>query len=145
MKINELKPKTGNIELIATVTQIDSPREFEKSGVKGKNAKATIHDETGECKLTLWNEQIDLVKKGEKIKIINGWADEWKGELQLSTGKFGTIEILEKDETIMEAITPHEHKPKEEKQETKKNIFDEEDLYSDNDEVVFDADEEDII
>ena len=145
MKINELQPKTGNVDLIATVTHIDAPRGFEKQGSKGRVAKATIKDETGECKLSLWNEQIDQIKKGEKIKITGGWADEYKGEIQLTSGKFGKIEILERDETILEAITPHSHPKKEEKPETKKNLFDEEELYSDNDEIVFDADDEDII
>ena len=145
MKINELVPKTGNADLIVVVTSVETPREFEKSGVKGRVAKATIHDETGTCKLTLWNEQIDIIKKGEKIKITNGWVDEYKGEIQVSSGKFGKIEVLEHDETIMEAIAPHEHHKKDEKPQEKKNIFDDEELYSDNDEVVFDADEEDII
>ena len=148
MKISELQPKTGNVELIVTVTHVDASREFEKSGVKGKVAKATIKDETGECKLSLWNEQIDEIKKGEKIKITGGWADEYKGEIQVSSGKFGKIEVLERDETIDEAITPnytHHKKEEDKKVEPKKNLFDDEELYSAEDEVVFDADDEDII
>lgn len=148
MKINELVPKTGNIELTVTVTHVDQAREFEKPGSKGKVAKATIHDETGTCKLSLWNEQIDQIKQGQKIKITNGWADEYKGEIQVTSGKFGKIEVIEHDETINEAITPHEHHHKKEEkpvESKKKNLFDDEELYSENDEIVFDADDEDII
>lgn len=143
MKINELQPKTGNIDLIATVTHVDAPREFEKAGSKGKVGKATIHDETGTCKLTLWNEQTEFVKKGAKIKITGGWADEYKGELQLSTGKFGSLEVLEHDETIIEAVT--HQKKEEEKEERKSHLKNDDDIYSADDEIVFDADEEDII
>lgn len=146
MKIIDLKPKTGNVELIATVTHVDEPREFDKAGSKGRVAKATIKDETGTCKLTLWNEQIDDIRQGEKVKITSGWADEYKGEMQVSAGKFGRIEILERDETIIEAI---QHKRvSDEKQSVMKKAnkeMEEENLYSDNDEIVFDADDEDII
>jgi replication factor A1 len=136
MKINELKPKTGNVELTAIVISMDAARDFDKDGKKGKVAKAVIKDETGECKLTLWNEETDKIKVGEKIKIVNGWANEWKGEIDVSAGKFGKIEVIERDETIQEAILP---KKKEEKKP------DEENIYSEDDEVVFDADDDDII
>lgn len=132
MKINEIEPKTGDIELIATIMEIGDIREFEKSGSKGRVAKATIKDETGECKLTLWNEQIDQVTVDSKIKITKGWADEWQGEMQISTGKFGTMETLEHDATIEEATQPK----KEEPETTEENI------YSEEDEVTFDSDED---
>lgn len=146
MKISELKPKTGNVELTATVTHVEAPREFEKDGKKGKVAKAVIKDETGECKLTLWNEETERIKQGEKIKIINGWANEWKGEIDVSAGKFGKIEVLERDETIQEAIEQKEEKsePVESKRALEKKE-EYEDIYSEDDEVVYDADDDDII
>lgn len=136
MKISELQPKTGDVELVATITEIGEIREFEKAGGKGRVAKATIKDETGECKLTLWNEQIDQVKVGSKIKITKGWADEWRDEMQISTGKFGSLEVLEHNATIEEATYPKEEK---------ETGVSEEEVYSDEDEVVFDADKDDII
>jgi len=69
-------------------------REFEKFGKQGKVCNATAKDETGNIVLTLWNEDIDKVKTGDTIKIDNGWVSEWQGELQLSTGKFGKLEIV---------------------------------------------------
>ena len=51
-------------------------------------------DDTGEVKITLWNEQISQVEEGNKIKIENGWVSEYKGEKQLSTGKKGSLIIL---------------------------------------------------
>ena len=44
-------------------------------------------DGTGEIKVTLWNEDIDNVKTGDKIQITNGYVNEWQGELQLTTGR----------------------------------------------------------
>lgn len=144
MKINELTPKTGDIELKVTVSEIGEIREFEKGGAPGRVAKATIKDDTGECKLTLWNEQIDQVKIGAKIKITKGWADEWKGEMQISTGKFGTIEILEHDEILKDVLEPK-------KTDNKKNPstighdVQEESIYSDDDEIELDSNYDDII
>ena len=138
MKINELRPKTGNIEMDVNVTEIGDIREFEKSGSKGRVAKATISDETGVCKLTLWNEQVDEVKVGSKIKISNGWADEWKDEIQVSTGKFGKIELLEEN-----VIQPEVNEvPKEDPGITIDDNVTEESIYSDDDEVTFDSDDD---
>ncbi len=92
--ITDIKPKTGNIDLVAEVTDIMEPREFSKFGKPGRVATATIKDDSGTVSLTLWNEQIDQVKVGDKIHIKNGWAGEWQGEVQLSTGRNGTIEIV---------------------------------------------------
>ena len=54
-------------------------------------ADAVVADETGSIKLTLWNEQIDQVDVGNKVKIENGYVTSWSGQLQLNVGKFGTM------------------------------------------------------
>jgi replication factor A1 len=56
-------------------------------------ADAVVADETGSIKLTLWNEQIDQVDVGNKIKIENGYVTSFKGEIQLNVGKFGTMTV----------------------------------------------------
>jgi replication factor A1 len=90
--------------VVAEVVDIAPPREFQKFGKPGKVANATIKDETGEIKLTLWNDEVDKIKKGQKIHIENGYVNEWQGEKQLTTGRFGKLEILgEGAETTDEA------------------------------------------
>ncbi len=93
MKIKELQPRQGNVELEASVISIEPPRTFNKFGKDGRVANAKIKDDSGEVTLTLWNEQCDQVKVGDTIVIHNGWVSEYKGEPQLSTGKFGQLEI----------------------------------------------------
>jgi replication factor A1 len=56
-------------------------------------ADAVVADESGSIKLTLWNEQIDQVDVGNKIKIENGYVTSFKGEIQLNVGKFGTMTV----------------------------------------------------
>ena len=95
MQIKDLQPKQGKIEIEVEVIEKDEPREFTKFGSVGKVCNAKVKDETGEIKLTLWNDQVDQVQVGDKLKIINGYVSEYQGEMQLSTGKFGKLEKVE--------------------------------------------------
>jgi replication factor A1 len=57
-------------------------------------ADATIEDETGTVTLTLWNDQIDQVNVGDRVKIDNGYIKSFRGELQLNSGKYGSLTVL---------------------------------------------------
>ena len=46
-------------------------------------------------KLTLWNQDIDKVKIGSILKITNGYVNEFQGEKQLTSGKFGKLEVVD--------------------------------------------------
>lgn len=105
MNISELQARQGKVEITAEITDKENPREFEKFGKTGRVCNATIKDASGSMKLTLWNEQIDQVKVGDTIKISNGWVSEWQGEKQLSTGKFGNLEVLNSDEQSEPVVT----------------------------------------
>lgn len=94
MKLNELQPRQGKVEIVATVIDVGQSRTFDKGASQGSVATAAIKDETGSMKLSLWNEQIDQVHVGDLIKITNGYVSEFRGEMQLSTGKFGKLEVL---------------------------------------------------
>ena len=95
MLISEIQSKQGKVIVIGKITEKGEVRSFEKFGKPGRVCSARIKDESVECTLSLWNEQIDQVNEGDKIKIENGYANEWQGAIQLSTGRFGKIEIIE--------------------------------------------------
>jgi replication factor A1 len=79
----------------ANVVEKGDPREV-RSRYKDETyqvADAVVADETGSIKLTLWNEQIEQVNVGNKIKIENGYVTSFKGEIQLNVGKFGTMTV----------------------------------------------------
>lgn len=93
-KITELQPKQNKVEIEASIISISSIREYNKEGKVGRIANAVLQDDTGNIKLTLWNEEIDKVRPGNIIHIRNGYVNEWQGEKQLMVGRFGNLEIL---------------------------------------------------
>ena len=80
MAIKDLQVKQGNVDIELDIVDVGEAREFEKFGRTGKVATAIAKDETGDIKLSLWNEDIDRIKAGDKIKITNGYVSEWQGE-----------------------------------------------------------------
>jgi replication factor A1 len=95
VKVNELKPRTPVPEIELEVVTVGEAREFASPKGSGKVANAAAKDDTGEISLSLWNEDIEKVKEGDKIKIENGWCNEYKGTMQLSAGKMGKLTVLE--------------------------------------------------
>ena len=125
MNIKDIQARQGNISITAEVLDKGEVREFEKFGKSGRVCNAKIKDETGEVSLTLWNEQIEQVNPGDKITITNGWCSEFQGELQLSTGKFGKLEIstgaaaaTEDNKTESEALAGSQETPPSEEELT---------------------------
>ena len=94
MKISELKPGTGSVNIEAKVVSVDEAREvMTKIGRRTRVANATIKDDSGEIVLTLWGDDIDRIKEGDTVQIENGWVSEFKGNSQISAGKFGKITV----------------------------------------------------
>ncbi len=117
MEIKDLTPKQGNVDIVVEVVEIEEPREFQKFGNAGKVANARVKDGSGDIKLTLWNEQVTQIKEGDKVHIINGYVNEWQGEKQLTTGKFGSLEVVGKEDTESKTETKEEQEVTEEETE----------------------------
>ncbi|HLD79930.1 MAG TPA: DNA-binding protein [Candidatus Nanoarchaeia archaeon] len=94
MKIKDLQVNQGKVDLIVEVIEKDEPRTFEKFGKTGSVCNAKVKDNTGSVILTLWNDDISKIKVGDQIHLQNGWCSEFKGEKQVSAGKFGKIETI---------------------------------------------------
>lgn len=43
--------------------------------------------------LTLWDADIDRFRISDKVKITNGYATTFQGNIQLNVGKFGQIKL----------------------------------------------------
>jgi replication factor A1 len=93
--IKELNDGMKRVSVEAQVVEKGDVREV-KSKFKDETYRivdAVLADESGSVKLTLWNEQIDMVNVGDKIKIDNGYVTSFKGEIQLNVGKFGKLTV----------------------------------------------------
>jgi len=96
MKINEIKRWTSRISVEGTITEKSEPRRVNTRYGPRSVADATIEDETGAIKLSLWEENIDLVNIGDKVKINNAYVTEFRNELQLNIPRSAKLEITEK-------------------------------------------------
>ena len=57
-------------------------------------AEATLEDESGTITLTLWNEQVNQVRVGDRVKVENGYVKSFRDNLQLNSGKYGILKVL---------------------------------------------------
>ena len=93
--IKELYDGMKRVSVEAKVVEKGDPREV-RSRFKDETYRivdAVLADESGSVKLTLWNEQIDMVNVGDNVKIDNGYVTSFKGEIQLNVGKFGKLTV----------------------------------------------------
>ena len=96
MKVQDLRAeaKVDSLELV--IKEKGPARDFSsRSGSTGKvcDAKA-VDDENQEVSVSLWNDEIARVQANDRIRITNGWAREWRGNLQVSAGRYGKLEVL---------------------------------------------------
>ncbi len=93
MKIEELAGNLNkNVDIEGEIVDISEPREVTtRYGSRVLVSTAKIKDDTGSVNLTLWGKQIDEVKVGDKIKIVDGFVKEFNGEIQVTLGRKGKI------------------------------------------------------
>jgi replication factor A1 len=99
MKISELKAGQGNVNVEGHIKEMGEPRSFNKFGKQLSVTNAVLEDDSGSIKLTLWNDDISRFKEGDSIRIVNGFVNEFQGEIQLTSGKFGRIEKIGEGES----------------------------------------------
>jgi replication factor A1 len=96
LKINDLKNGMKQVDVEGRIIEKNATREV-VSRYKNETyqvADAVLADETGQIKLTLWNEQIAQVKENDQIKIENGYVTSFRGETQLNIGRYGKLTVL---------------------------------------------------
>lgn len=87
-KVSELVPGMKKVNVVVKVLNVFPVRSFDKNGKSGKVANLIVADETGSCKLVLWDtNHIALIENGDLlansvIEVRNGSVRE--GEIHLS-------------------------------------------------------------
>lgn len=88
------KKMRSGVDIAGEITKKGNLRTINlKSGGTVDVCDSTLSDESGDIALTLWGEDINQVQVGSKVKILNGYTNEFKGQVSLTKGKFGTMEV----------------------------------------------------
>ena len=79
------------------IVDISDPRSVNlRTGGEARVADATLKDSSGSIKLSLWDDQIDAVRQGAKVRVTNGYTNSFRGEVRLNVGRYGKLEVLER-------------------------------------------------
>ena len=94
-KVSELKANK-QVERLELVVLRRYPRLVNSTNFTGSLAAACGRDETGIVGIVLWGEQVKQVKTGDIIRIENGWCRSRNGELVVSTGRTGSLLVIDR-------------------------------------------------
>ena len=93
VKIGDLREGMRRVNVEGTIEEISETKEVRSrfTGEKLKVATAKLSDESGKIDLVLWNDQIELVALGDKVRIENGYVSSFRGTKQLNVGRYGKL------------------------------------------------------
>ena len=97
-KIADLGDKE-EISIVVKVTRINDTKTFQKrTGGEGKVRNLNIEDETGTCRLTLWDEDVELpenmnIEIGTQLKLTDCYTKQTDFGLDITKGRKGQIEL----------------------------------------------------
>jgi ssDNA-binding replication factor A large subunit len=104
-KLGDLKDGMSSINVAAMATQVSEVREFiRRDGTEGRVVSVLLEDETGTVRLSLWDDDIDLVERIKENSIIvveNGYTRAGFGGVDLNAGRNGRLH-LDPDELDVE-------------------------------------------
>jgi len=96
LQIKDLTAETKLVNLKAKVIEKSIVRMvFSRFGDALLVSTAIVSDDTGSTKLTLWNNQIDTISVGDAVKIENAQVKTFRGELHVSLGRHGKLNVIE--------------------------------------------------
>jgi replication factor A1 len=94
-KIGDLKVGMKKVSLKAEVLEIPKSKVvYTRYGTEARVSNTLIRDETGSMKMSLWNHQISMVHKGDRVEVKNGEVAWFSGEKQLRLGKSGSLSVI---------------------------------------------------
>ncbi len=104
INISDITQNMKNIMLFGRIKEIYNVNSFKKNdGSNGYVGSFLLHDKSGDIRVILWDEQINIFnedhfEKNELVKIVNGNAKKGKyGGIEIHIGNFGKV-ILSPDD-----------------------------------------------
>ena len=96
MKVKDIRSDSKVDLLELTVKEKGEVRNVStRAGGESRVCDAVCEDsDGGKITVSLWNEDVDKVSVDDSIRITNGWARQFRGNLQVSAGRFGKLEVV---------------------------------------------------
>ncbi len=129
-KIRDLYAGMRAVTVPGRVTRKFEVRSFDKGERKGKVASFFIGDETGQIRVTLWNDQTDLFgqfTEGDTVKVKNAFVKENRGYPELHLNTDSRLEIRPEGVTVA-APLQREQRPARERKTIKELAGEEENV-----------------
>jgi len=102
LKIDELTPRTGRVNMPVKVLSLEEPRSMDNGTVI---CEGLVGDETGTVIMSFWNDECETVENGMTINLKDARANLVRGYMRLSLGKKGSMNVSETSlESIKESI-----------------------------------------
>ncbi len=102
--ISDITQNMKNITLYGRIKEVYNVNSFERNdGTKGYVGSFLLHDNTGDARIVLWDNQVKIFtepnfEKNELIKIINGSAKKGKYEnIEIHVGSYGKVILSPED------------------------------------------------
>ncbi len=96
MMVKDLRDGMRRVDAEGEISEMSEPRSVNlKTGGEARVADCMLKDDSGQIKLSLWDDQIDMVKQGSKVRVTNGYTNSFRGEVRLNVGRYGRLEVLE--------------------------------------------------
>lgn len=94
VSLDKIEAGMRGVTVEGEVAEVKEARTFNKFGKEGKVQEVVIKDDAGQATLTLWNEQADTLKVGEKVRVSGIYTKEFRDEVQMHISRQGEIEKL---------------------------------------------------
>lgn len=100
LKIKNIVPDMRNVIFIGKIVSVSQLREFETDSGKGYVLNVLLGDETGNVRLSLWDEKateaVDRLKAGQVWQIIGGYTKkDPSGAVEIRLGKYGNLKAAD--------------------------------------------------
>jgi len=93
LNVKDLRPGMSHVNIALMVLDRVEPKQVVTSaGVDHEIVELEAGDNSGSIKLVLWDEKIiPELRKGDTVKIENGFVTSFKGSWRINVGRYGTI------------------------------------------------------
>jgi replication factor A1 len=88
LKVDELTPRTGRVNMPVKVISLDEPRSMDNGTMV---CEGLVGDETGTVIMSFWNDEIEVAQNDVVLDLKDARANLVRGHMRLSLGKKGSM------------------------------------------------------